>query len=83
MHKLVLEPHNNSHEVPVSSRVARWLSSKYRTLAVPVSVTQNIELFTHALSGITVIFIPDKEPKYRTVRLNTGHLATQPVTKLL
>jgi len=31
---------------------------------------------THALSGISFIFIPDKEPKYRTVRLNTGHLAT-------
>jgi len=32
------------------------------------------------LSGIGFIFIPlpDKEPKYRTVRLNTGHLATLP-----
>src|SRR6218665_1262078 len=30
----------------------------------------------HALSGITIIFIPDKEPKYRTVQLNTGYLAT-------
>src|SRR6218665_2985560 len=30
----------------------------------------------HALSGITFIFIPDKEPKYRTVRSNTLHLAT-------
>jgi|SRR6218665_487430 len=44
----------------VTCRVARWLSSKYRTLA------QNIELLAHALSGITIIFIPDKEP-------NTGH----------
>src|SRR6218665_505401 len=35
-----------------------------------------IELFTHGLSDITIIFIPDKEPKYQTVRLNTGHLAT-------
>jgi len=33
-------------------------------------------VFVHALSGITLIFIPDKEPKYRTVRLNIGHLAT-------
>jgi|SRR6218665_2836856 len=41
-----------------------------------VSVAQNIELFTRALSGITIIFIPDKKPNYRTVRLNTGHLAT-------
>src|SRR6218665_995915 len=60
-------------------RVARWLSSKCRTLAVAVLVyvAQTVELFTHALSGgITVIFIPDKEPQYRTVRLNTGHLAT-------
>jgi len=61
---------------PASSRVARWLSPKYWTLAVPMSVAQNIELFTHVLSGITIIFIPDKEPKYLTVRLNTGHLAT-------
>jgi len=44
--------------------------------AVPVSVGRNIELFTHALSFISIISIPDKEPKYRTVRLNTGHLAT-------
>src|SRR6218665_2669659 len=47
-------------------------------MAVPVA--QNIELFTHALSGITIIFIPDKEPKYRKVRLNTGHLATLSVS---
>src|SRR6218665_2019722 len=39
-------------------------------------VAQNIELFTLALSGITIILIPDKGPKYRTVRLNKGHLAT-------
>jgi len=37
-------------------------------------VAQNIELFTFALSGITIILIPNKGPKYRTVRLNTGHL---------
>ena len=54
----------------------RWLSQNYRTLTVSLSGAQNIELFTHALSGITTIFIPDKDPKYRTVRLNTGHLAT-------
>jgi|SRR6218665_2904051 len=61
-----------------SHRVVRWLSPKYRKLAVPVSVIQNIELFAHtrALSVITIIFIPDKEPKYRTFRLNTGYLAT-------
>ena len=35
-----------------------------------------MELFAHALSSITIIFIPDKEPKYRTVWLNTEHLAT-------
>ena len=58
-----------------TAKVARWLSPKYRTLAVPVSVAQNIELFTHALSCIIIIFIPNKETKYRTVRLNTGHLA--------
>jgi len=38
-------------------------------------VAQNVELFTHALSGIAIIFIPDKEQN-RTVRLNTEHLAT-------
>jgi len=43
---------------------------------VAMSVAQNIELFTHALSGITIIFIPDKESNYRTVRLSTGHLET-------
>jgi len=32
-------------------RVARWLSPKHRTLAVPMSLAQTIELFTHALSG--------------------------------
>jgi len=58
------------------NRVARWLSQKYRTLTVSMLVAQNIELFTHALSGITIILIPYKGTKYRTVRLNTGHLAT-------
>src|SRR6218665_446807 len=56
----------------VEARVTRWISRKYRT--VPVSLSQNIELFIHALSGI--IFTPDKEPKYRKVRLNSRHLAT-------
>ena len=45
-------------------------SPKYRTLAVPACVAQNVELFTHVLSGITIIFIPDKGPKFRR------HLAT-------
>src|SRR6218665_1904548 len=57
-------------------RVARWLSPKYRTLVVPAYLAQTIELFTHVLCGITINIIPDKEPKYRTVRLSTGHLAT-------
>ena len=35
------------------SGVARWISPKYRTLVAPVSVTQNNEIFAHALSGIT------------------------------
>ena len=43
---------------------------------MPVSLAQTIELFTHVLSGITINIIPDKEQKYRTVRLNTGQLAT-------
>jgi|SRR6218665_1258252 len=41
---------------------------------MPVCLAQTIEQFTHVLSGITINIIPDKEPKYRTVRLNTGHL---------
>ena len=28
------------------------------------------------MSDIGVLFIPEKEPKYRTVQLNTEHLAT-------
>ena len=48
------------------------MALSYGTLTV--SVAQNIA--KHALSSITIIFIPDKEPKYRTVRLNTGHMAT-------
>jgi len=43
-------------------RVARRLSQKYMTFAVPASVAQNIQLLTHALSGINIIFISDKEP---------------------
>ena len=57
-------------------RVARWLSPKYRTLAAPVSLARTFDLFPHVLSGITINIIPDKELKYRAVRLNTGHLAT-------
>ena len=43
---------------------------------MPVSLAQTIELFTHVLSGIIITITLDKEQKYRTVRLNTGHLAT-------
>jgi len=48
------------------------VSPKYRTMAVPVSVAQNIELFT--LSSITTIFIPVKEAKYwtKTVKYRTS-----------
>jgi len=52
------------------------LSEILDAIAVPASVAQNIELLKHALSGIAIIFIPDKEPKNQTVQLNTGHLAT-------
>jgi len=58
----------------MTHRVARLLFQIY--LILPVLVANNIELLTLALSGITAIFIPDKEPKYRTVRLKNGHLAT-------
>ena len=58
------------------NRVARWLSQNYRILTVSMLVAQNIELFTLALSSITIILTPDKGPKYWTARLNTGHLAT-------
>src|SRR6218665_252209 len=44
--------------VKVVPRVARWLSPKYRTLAVPMSVAQNIELLlTHALSSISLVVV--------------------------
>ena len=56
----------------MNARVARRLSPKYWTLAVPLSLVQNIELLAHALFGITITFILDKEPKYQTVPLNTG-----------
>ena|SRR6218665_1172114 len=55
-------------------RVARWLSSKYRTLAVPVSVAENIELLAHCPLLLALLY--RTEPKYRTVRLNTEHQAT-------
>jgi len=47
-------------------------------------VAQNIGLLTHALSDIIIInfLYPDKEQKYRTVRLNTGRLATQNTTSI-
>ena len=45
-------------------------------VAVVMSVAHNFQLFTHELSGITIIFVPNIEPKYRTARLNTGHLVT-------
>jgi len=47
------------------NRVATWLSPKYWTLSVLKSVSQNIELFTHALSDITIIL-------YRTKSQNAG-----------
>jgi len=56
-----------------SFRVAKWLSQKYRTLVVPMWEAQNIDLLTYTLSGITIICLPDNEPKHRTVRLHTGH----------
>src|SRR6218665_345783 len=75
------------------SRVDGWLAKclvpglppkSTPVLAGPVSVAQNIELSTHTLSGITISFyIPDKEPKYRSVRLNTGHLAAYTVHAIL
>src|SRR6218665_274863 len=43
--------------VKVVPRVARWLSPKYRTLIVPMSVAQNIKLLTHALSGISLVVV--------------------------
>jgi len=60
--------------ISVGLRVSRWLSQKYMT--IPMLVAQTIELLTHVLSGIAIIFLPDKEPKCWTVRLNTGHWVT-------
>src|SRR6218665_1304265 len=44
--------------------------------------TKRLKIPDTCISGITFIFIPNKEPKYRTVRSNTGHLATLFVTNL-
>jgi len=41
-------------------------------MAVPAA--QKFQLFTRALSGIIIIFMPDNESKYRTVGLNAEHM---------
>ena len=41
-------------------RVTKWRSPKYRTLTVPVSMAQNIELLTLTLPGISIIFTGQK-----------------------
>src|SRR6218665_2981156 len=58
------------------ARVARWLSPKFRTLACQCLWHKILGYLgpTNALSGIISNFIPRKELKYRTVRLNTGHV---------
>src|SRR6218665_772581 len=58
------------------SLLSTWLSQKYWTWqCASVCGTKYCTIYT-CISGITIIFIPDKVPKYRTVRLSTGHLAT-------
>ena len=53
--------------------LARWLSPKYWTLAVPVSVAQTIELFTNTLFGpVLLTFI------YRTGQRTNIHCNYQP-----
>src|SRR6218665_806458 len=62
---------------PLASKLYRiillQIVRKWRTCP-----TKKIENTGHAFSGIrpAFIYIPDKEPKYRTVRLNTAHRAT-------
>jgi len=43
--------------VGISDRVARWLSQKYRTLTVPMSVAQHIELFMHTRINCQVLYM--------------------------
>ena len=43
--------------VKVVPRDARWLSAKHWTLAVTKPVPQNIELLTHALTGIRLVVV--------------------------
>ena len=58
----------------ISDRVVRWFSQKYRTLTVPMSVAQNIELFIHtcSLSGIICPVLGLQSFYYRTKSQNTG-----------
>ena|SRR6218665_838906 len=63
LHSFVMIYLVSIHLLSLTHRVARWHFLKYRTLAVPVFAAPNIELFTRALSGVTVIFIPDKKVK--------------------
>src|SRR6218665_2629079 len=51
--------------VKVVPMVARWLSPKYRTLIVPMSVAQNIKLLTHAFSGISLVVVGRKSGGWR------------------
>ena len=62
----------------IAIRVARWLYPNYRTLAVPVSVAQNIGLLTHALLGITIIFTPDKIPESPVKNRTPGNRNSNP-----
>jgi len=57
-------------------RVARWLFPKYRTLAVPCLWHKILSYLRKHFPLALSFFMPDKEPKYLTVRLNNGHMAT-------
>jgi len=66
---------------PLADLVARWLSKLPYTGTVRVCGTRHWAIYT-CIVRMTVTFIPGKESKYRTVRLNTGYLATLSVEPL-
>src|SRR6218665_3393285 len=64
--------------VKVVPRFARWLSQKYRTLSVPMSVAQNIELLTHTLIVVQQLLdkccLTNVALQYNNLKFCTGTL---------
>ena len=64
--------------VGISDRVARWLSQKYRTLTVPMSVAQHIELFMHTRINCQVLYMYIYVRYQAYSQFNTGQRAKLP-----